>query len=395
MKSPVAKHRPRIAISLEMDHAFKRHHETFAGCHAYGVEAGWECFIHPAPDRVIPDDPDTLPFDGIIARTTPEIAMAARRANIPLVNVWINTPVRGLPSVFPDSAMAGRMAAEHLLSRGFRQFGFLGFQRDADSLRQWQGFSSTIRSAGYPCSSHRFSRISIEGSAPGWERFVRRLTRWIESWKPPIGIFVTHDLYCRYVIDICHTKGLHVSQDVAIVGGGNETIICESPAPSLSSVDFGYSRVGYRAAGLLDDLLSGKPAPTAPVLVPPSELVPRQSTDLYATNDPLVTKALRFIAENSHERIEVKDVVHAMATNRRSLERKFREFVGRTVAGEITRLRLERAKRRIIETDAPLKDVALDAGFRNADHFYKVFLRIEGVTPSRFRDERQNMFLSD
>lgn len=381
--------RPRIAISLEMDHALMRHQDTFAGCQAYADEAGWECFIHPAPDRVIPKAGDAPPFDGIIARATPEIAAKARAARIPLVNVWINTPVRGLPSVFPDSAAIGRMAAEHLLGRGFRSFGFLGLQRDASSTKEWQGFSGLVRSLGHPCSSHRFSRIGLEGTAPGWERFVRRLNRWIDGWKTPIGIFVTHDLYCRYLIDICRSRGLHVSQDVAIIGAGNESIICERPAPSLSSVDCGYARIGYRAAALLAELMKGAPEPPGPILVPPAELVARQSTDLFATEDPVVTRALRFIAENSHQRIEVKEVVQAIATNRRSLERKFREHFGRTVAGEITRLRLERAKRRIVETDDPLKDIATESGFRNADHFYKVFLRVEGVTPSHFRDERK------
>ena len=56
-------------------------------------------------------------------------------------------------------------------------------------------------------------------------------------------------------------------------------------------------------------------------------------------------------------------------------------LIGRTIADEITRLRLERAKRRIVETDTPVKDVAIDAGFRNADHFYKVFTRIENIPP--------------
>lgn len=56
-------------------------------------------------------------------------------------------------------------------------------------------------------------------------------------------------------------------------------------------------------------------------------------------------------------------------------------LIGRTIADDITRLRLERAKRRIVETETPMKDVAIDAGFRNADHFYKVFTRIENIPP--------------
>jgi LacI family transcriptional regulator len=217
------------------------------------------------------------------------------------------------------------------------------------------------------------------------------LGAWIETWELPIGVFVCDDLECRYVIDICRAKGLHVSQDVALVGTNNEPAICESPFPSLTSIDMGSAQVGYRGAALLDQLMAGEKIPPTPELIAPKALVPRQSTDAFAVDDPLVARALRFIAENGQERIEVKDVVTAVATNRRSLERKFKQSLGRTIAGEVTRLRLERAKRRMVETDAPMKDIALDAGFRNADHFYKVFARVEGIPPTRFREERQQL----
>jgi two-component system response regulator YesN len=68
------------------------------------------------------------------------------------------------------------------------------------------------------------------------------------------------------------------------------------------------------------------------------------------------------------------------------------ELVGRSIAGEIARLRIQRAKRRMVETDASMKDVATDAGFRSADHFYKVFARVEGMPPSQFRETHQKAF---
>ena len=395
MKEKKTTERRRVAIALEMDWGFRRHQDTYAGCHAYAEKAGWECFIHPAPDRVLSSKGGRNAFEGIIARATPGMEAAAKTAGIPIVNVWMNSPVKTLPNVFPDSRKSGTMAAEHLLGRGFRNFGFLGFQRDVSTSLQWIGFNESIRKAGLQATQQRFSRANLEGTAPAWETFISRLEKWIDTWKTPIGIFVTHDLFCRYLIDVCRSKGLHVSQDVAIVGCGNESIICEAPAPTITSIDTGYSRVGYLAAELLEKLMSGAPHPDKPLLVAPAELVPRQSTDAYAASDPTVSRALRFMAENSHERIEVKDVVAAVATNRRSLERRFRESIGRSIAEEITRLRIERAKRRIVETDAPLKHVATECGFRNADHFYKVFSRIEGMTPSQFREERQKLFLTE
>lgn len=392
MSEPTPPKTFRVAIALEMSFGFKRHQEVFAGAWAYAEEAGWECFIHPSPDRILKRVGEEAGFDGILARATPSMAAAAKRAGLPIVNVWMNSPVSHLPSVFPDSRMTGKMAAEHLLSRGFRNFGYLGHEKDVDSELQCAGFSETVEAEGLPCSVHRFLDVDLEGTAPGWEGFITRLEEWVDTWTTPIGIYVTQDLNSRYLIDVCRKKGLYVSQDVAIVGTGNETVICDAPPPTLTSIDIGCSRIGYRAAALLGELMAGGTAPEKPILMPPAELVPRQSTDIFAASDPMVSRALRFISENSHERIEVKEVVAAVATNRRSLERRFRQSIGKSIAEEITRLRLERAKRRIVETDAPMKDVAMEAGFRNADHFYKVFSRVEGIPPSQFREERQKIF---
>ena len=376
-----------------MDWGYKRHVETYAGCQSYADKAGWDCSIHPAPDRAIRSRSDSSPYDGIIARATEALAAAAQEAGIPIVNVWLNSPVKNLPSVFPDFEASGIMAAEHLLSRGFRQFGYLGFTRDIDSRQQWHGFRETVKTEGFQCTSHRFVRNAISGNAPGWEAFVAGLENWIDSWQTPIGIYVTNDLYCRYLIEICRNRGMHVSEDVAIVGATNESAICASPAPTLTSIDLGYGQVGYRAAAMLDQLMDGTPMPRGQVeLVPPAELIPRQTTDSYAAEDPLVAKALRFIAEHGHRPMRVDDVAAAVATTRRTLERRFRDSVGKSIAGEITRLRIERAKRRLVETDAPLKDIAKDAGFRVADHFYKVFTRVEGIPPSQYRRERQKAF---
>lgn len=382
----------RVAISLDLKWGYKRHLEVFAGCQKYGDEKGWDCSISPAADRMLEKNPDLPPYDGVIARATSSLAAAARAAGVPLVNVWMNSPEQDLPSVFVDFESSGVMAAEHLLARGFRSFGYLGFLRDLDSSQQLRGFRDVIRRSGFPCTSHRVARNCADGQAELWEEFVRGLEEWIEGWELPIGIFVAQDLFCRLLIDVCRSKGLHVSEDVAIVGTHNEFEICNAPAPSLTSIDLGFGQVGYRAAAMLDRMMSGGKPPALPELVQPAELVPRQSTDVYASMDPLVARAMRFIAENGHRRIQVKDVAAAVATTRRTLERRFHESMGVSIAGEITRLRLQRARRRMVETDASMKDVAIDAGFRSADHFGKVFTRIEGMSPSRYREEHQKAF---
>lgn len=377
----------RVAISIGFDWGYKRHLEVHAGCQRYADEAGWICTINPAVDRLLMTRGHAC--DGVIARATQPLADAARRAGVPVVNVWLNTPARAVPSVLPDFTAAGAMAAQHLLARGFRHFGYLGNLRDRDFPLQQKGFAGTIRREGFSCTEHRISRGSISGNARGWEAFIAGLNAWIAGWKRPIGVFVTQDLYCRYLIDVCRARGLHIPQEVGIVGCHNETAICDSPPPSITSIDLGYAQIGYRAAAMLDRLMEGEAPPDSPELVAPATLVPRQTTDLFAVEDPMVAQAMRLIAEKAHRPMQVKDLAVAMATTRRTLERRFRSAAGVSIATEITRLRLERAKRRLVETDESMKTVARQSGFRTADHFYKVFTRVEGMSPTRYRSQRR------
>ncbi len=384
------RHKPkRVAIALEVQWGYKRHLETYAGCQRYADEAGWECSITPTTARLLRMENGKPTFDGVLARATPPLATAAKRMNVPLVNLWLNSPVKNLPSVFADFEASGIMAAEHFIGRGFKRFGYLGFLRDKDAGLQLTGFRNRLKKEGLQCAAHRFSRVSVTEKAQGWKTFIDDLGKWVDFWEPPIGIFVVNDLFCRYLNDVCRAKGLHVSQDVGIVGCSNEPTICSSPPPTLTSIDLGFEQVGYRAASLLDRMMKGAKPPKIPELVPTVELIPRQSTDSYAADDPIVSGALRFIAESAHQPIKVADVANETGINRRTLERRFNESVGRSIAGEITRLRLARAKRQLVESGSPLKTVARDSGFRNTDHFHKVFARAEGITPTQYRKERK------
>jgi len=383
--NPAHSNPPRVAIALEMEWGYKRHLETYAGCLNYASEAGWDCVITPSSNHIFKSKKDEKPFDGVIARVTKPMATSAGRKKVPMVNVWLNSPATQVPSVHADFEESGRIAAEHLRSRGFRRFGYLGYVREIESKRQIKGFKDTLQPKDFECSIHQFARTSLHGNANAWDEFRSGLLKWVASWRPPIGIFVVNDLYCRYLMDACRSVGLHVPHDYAIIGTANEPSICNSPYPTLTSIDMGFEEIGYRAADLLNNLMRGNQPPAISELVKPKKLVPRQSTDSFAAEDPLISNALRFIAENSHHPLSVRDVALATGINRRSLERRFKRYSPEGIAKQIARMRIERAKRLIIETKGSLKSIAIECGFRNSDHLNKAFLRIEKLTPSKYR----------
>ncbi|MGB6044562.1 MAG: helix-turn-helix domain-containing protein, partial [Pirellulales bacterium] len=163
----------------------------------------------------------------------------------------------------------------------------------------------------------------------------------------------------------------------------------ENPEPSLSSIDFGFTTVGYRAAQLLDQLMEGAPRPAEPIRVAPANVVVRRSTNAFAADDPLVSSALRYIAENVGTAFSVDDVALHAGVTRRTLARLFQKSLGKTIHETITHMRLDRVKRELIDTTSTLKKIAKSCGFRDAILLCKFFQREERMTPSEFRKSRR------
>ncbi|MGE3806249.1 MAG: substrate-binding domain-containing protein [Gemmataceae bacterium] len=380
----MSKRQRRVAAMIDLDWPLKHHLEVFVGVQAYARQRDWELIVDPFADQALGRKGRPCPYEGIIARATTELAKRARAANVPVVNVWYSSPMWRLPSVYPDFAEAGRLAADHLLQRGLRRFGFLGYRVNRESTVEGNAFRRTVTEAGFPCTFLNIKR-GYQKNAQEWRRFQNELDRWIGTWTPKIGVLTSFDLLCRFLAHACGRHGLKVPDDVALIGSRNEPAICLHPTPSLSSVDMNYHEIGWRAGQLLEKLMRGGPAPKQALLVPPRALLARQSTDVVAVSDPLVEAALRYIVDHNHEPIDVSDVVEQLATTRRTLERHFQHNLGRSIAREIARLRLERLKRDLIETDTPVKALAASAGYRNPKQMHYAFARAVGEAPGSYR----------
>ena len=101
--------------------------------------------------------------------------------------------------------------------------------------------------------------------------------------------------------------------------------------------------------------------------------------------DEVVAQAMRFIEGNTGRNIDVDAVAQAAGVSRRTLERRFRQASGRSVAGEVRRLRILKAKRLLAETDMLIKRIANETGFSDAIRMHEVFVREEGISPSEYR----------
>lgn len=340
------------------------------------------------------DPPDWLARwrgDGIIARIeTPRIARAVVQAGVPAVDLSAARLVPDLPWVETDDEKIARLAAEHLIERGFRRFGFCGDGRFNWSVWRERHFCARVREAGLAvdCFAPKSgaSDVSIEAAELG---------RWLRELPKPVGIMACYDIRGQQVLDACRSAGLAVPGEVAVVGVDNDALLCDLATPPLSSVIPNAHRTGYEAAALLDRLMAGKRVPAAATLIAPLGVAARQSTDVLAVDDRDVARAVQFIREHACDGINVADVLRAVPLSRRVLEMRFKGQLGRTPHEEILQARLARVKQLLGETDLPLYRIAERTGFEHVEYLSVVFRREVGTTPSAFRAAQRRPGASD
>ena len=395
---------------MDLDKIYKNHVVVFAGIHRYAQEAGWRLILDDWADRTLPTRTGSRPpYEGLIGRITTLGASRARRLGIPVVNLHLNAPVAAqLPGVFNDHAEGGRARAEHLLARGFRNFGMLIHGGDRGTIMEGEGFERAVAEAGgHMCGTvvlraRQETRMGIGQSDVAeyehWRQALRQIDRWMDRWRLPIGISIYDVAITRLVIERCQWRQWRVPEDVAIVAGYNEEVQCVLPEPTITSLDLPHERIGYEAARMLDALIDqkhnhtaprkGKPRdlpPPATILLPPVGVVARQSTDFHAVDDPLVRRALGYIDTHLHRPIQIDDIAEHLSVSRATLTNRFRNKLGRTINKELQRLRIERVKRELIG-DSPIHQIATLTGFSSVRRLNELFIRVVGCTPRAYRN---------
>lgn len=356
--------------------------QPFAGVDRFVRERGlaWDLIVEPRLPSGLTADAG---FDAVIGRLTASAATLAKRRRLPVVNTWASSPVRDVPAVMADHEAAGRMAAEFLVERGLRRLVYVGA-----NLRFSQLLAKGMREAAHSLrAEYADTRENwwFDRDAASFDRFMKRIKRLASTLEPPVGLLAFDDFTARYVVRACADHGLAVPGDVFVLGLTNNVIACLHPPPALSSIDLNLELVGYQAAGLLADLLAGKPPPRQPILVPPLGIVPRQSTDHYVSADDAVSQALRFISAHHSGPLRIGEIAGHVATSERTLQRRFAAAVGHSLVHEILLQRVRRAKQLLVDTDRLVKQIARECGFSDAPRFCRAFQRIEGLSPIAYR----------
>lgn len=298
----------------------------------------------------------------------------------PVILVPSDQPVDGVFHVDIDDPAIGRLAAEHLSSRGYGSYAFVG-RSDAHYAKQrLQGFCEVLGEVPVYWEEFRDWRSYDEY----WRDPDEDMVEWLAALRKPVGIFTAHDPTGRHVLEAAALGGMDVPFAVGVVSANDDETVCEMARPALSSIRLPWRRLAAEVVQLIEEVQAGGDV-RAPVLVQPMEIVARGSSSYEAVGDPVVRRAMRELVADVSLIASVEEWAAKVGVSRRVMERRFKDALGRTPHAMISHERVERAKALLTSTDLSVGMIAERCGFQSNERLTVNFRSIVGVPPVQYR----------
>lgn len=374
-------HIKRIVLLVETSREFGR--QLIMGIARYARFHGPWIFYkeHVGLKSSIPNLTGWKP-DGIIMRDS-LIKNELIELKIPTILVQHNSPSpKNLPVIKTNSDLIAKMASDHLIEKGFKNFAFCGFDSYEWSNNRKIDFCRYNTEAGFKTHVYRSPKhLNVHD----WENEQKRIGQWLKSVPKPAGILACNDDRGQHILEICKQNGFMVPEDVSVIGVDNDPMICEIGDPPMSSIALNVESAGYEAAKLLDQMIDRQKTENRQIMVFPTHIVQRQSSNILAVSDTEVAVAIRFIKDNARDKILVNDVVKRTNISRRTLEQRFKKTIHRSIYDEIRQVRVEWIARLLIETDLSISRITSFFNFTDVEHISRYFKKEKGIGLREFR----------
>lgn len=339
----------------------------------------WIIDLYRQPELLLASLREWRP-SAIVTEWLPGLTERLVELGCPVVIVPSDEPGARVFAVDVDDVAIGRLAAEHLVGRGYKNFAFVG-RRDAHYAKQrLEGFRAVVGEVPVYWEEFRDWRQYDEY----WRDPDEDMVGWLAEQAMPVGIFTAHDPTGRHVLEAAAQAGLEVPFAVGVISANDDETVCEMARPALSSIRLPWRRLAAEVVQMIEAICAGK-APVSPVLVPPLEIVARGSSSYEAVGDPVVRRAMQYLVEQIATIVSVEEWAAGIGVSRRVLERRFQNSLGRSPHAMIQLERVERAKSLLTTTDLAVGLIAERCGFQSNERLTVNFRQSVGVPPATYR----------
>jgi len=369
---------PRVLLAT----AWQNHRFALAVA-GYARQAGWHLDLQMELSGEVPRDWNG---EGVITLLggRQDLSRFVQRVGCPTVCATLNEPALELPRVDVDCVAIGRLAAIHFLEKGFANFAWYSDRYQVVEQLRCDSFSETVSQAGRDCTrlvwEHQQGRRKNT-----WANRQVWLARKLSQLPRPLAVFSVDDTNAVEIVEAAARAELTIPDQVAVLGTGDLDLFRESTPVTLSSVQVDFDRLAREATILLDRLMNGAVPPAEPILIPPSGIASRHSTDTIAVEHPQVARAVKFMIAHFAEPVGAREIVGATEMSQSRLYKAFQQHLGMSPVAVLARIRLEKAERLLRDTPLKIRVIADECGFGDPINLYRAFQRRHGVSPRYFR----------
>ncbi len=287
-----------------------------------------------------------------------------------------------IPNITGAHTIAGKIGANYFIQKGFKNFAFYGFKNIVWSQERCEGFKNELKENNL-CNS--YFEYQNEEFKELWFYESKPLIDWLRILPKPIAIMACDDNQGHHITELCKQYGIMIPEEISILGVDNDESICSLSEPPLSSINQAVEKGGYETARLIEKLTGNPNAEYENIIVQPTSIITRQSTDIYATEDYHIAVVLKHIHQNSDKKLNVDDITKLVPLSRRLLEIRFKHVTGLPIYTYILNLRIEKFAQKLLENNIPIVEIAMDLEFSDYKNISRQFKKAKGCTPSDYR----------
>lgn len=336
-------------------------------------------------------DHSILNCDGMIANYDDHhIETIARNSSCPIIGVGASfhdkAEYPSIPYVASDNYALIKAAYDHLCSKGIKQFALYSYPASRHARFAYErevAFQQIMQKHHHAISIYQ----GIEMSLTNWQEGLENLADWVSSLPKNTGIIAVNDARARHILQACKQLNKKIPDECCLIGIDNEEVINYLSNNYISTITQGTEDMGYQAASLLQQMLENKHVPVTQTLIPPKQIVERQSTDYRSIEDPYVIQAMHYIRQHACKNIKVEHVTSAVKISRSNLELRFKQDLNLTIHTIIYAEKLKQAKYLLTHTTIPLPKIAEQCGYPSLQYFYFLFNKEFKQTPKQYREE--------
>ncbi len=120
-----------------------------------------------------------------------------------------------------------------------------------------------------------------------------------------------------------------------------------------------------------------------------------QKNLIYKHSDILAQRIKQYILDNLSSPLSIEDICKTFFISANKLYSMFKTNFNMSVKKFVLLERIKRAKKLLKTTDASVTEISREVGFYDYSYFIRIFKKLTGVSPLKYRNEYLNMSVSD